>query len=244
VGFNAATASLDEQRDLQFARLKAAFGKSFVVLPRFTAPNALELQTALADTVKIQDNDSLAAATWFQRASRVRDGLSRLDGALRYAESLETGEKLSLRVAQLPYQADDRWIALPMKPGGSLSTSRFSLVIHGASTIDVKLPLTGVLIDEWVEVVPSPKETTGLVFQYDQPDAMAPQAILLAVPPDQDQPWNLWQLQQVLLETLDMSRIRAIDPDTLDEVGHFLPALFLATNVAGDTVSTDFAKLK
>jgi hypothetical protein len=48
----------------------------------------------------------------------------------------------------------------------------------------------------------------------------------------------------VLLETLDLARIRAIDPDTLDEVGHYLPAMFFATNLAGDTVSTDFAKLK
>ena len=101
-----------------------------------------------------------------------------------------------------------------------------------------------VRLDEWVEVMPNPKETTGLVFQYDQPDSAPPQSILLAVPPDPDQPWNLWQLQQVLLETLDLARIRAVDPDTLDEVGHYLPAMHFAANIGGDTVSTDFAKLK
>jgi hypothetical protein len=241
--FNAATATPEETRDQQFARLRATFGKSFVVLPRFTAANALELEKALADSVKIQDNDSLAAATWFQRASRVRDGVSRLDASLRYAESLETGERLSLRVAQLPYQTNDRWVALPLKPGQALSTSRFSLVVQALPTLDVKLPMAGVLIDEWVEVMPNPKETTGIVFQYDQPDATPPQSILLAVPPDPDQPWNLWQLQQVLLETLDLARIRAVDPDTLDEVGHYLPAMHLAANVGGETVSTDFAPL-
>jgi hypothetical protein len=242
--FVAATATPDETRDQQFARLRAVFGKSFVILPRFTAPNALELQSALGDSTKIQDNDSLAAATWFQRASRVRDGLARLDSSLRYAEALETGEKLSLRVAQLPYQANDRWIALPLKSGVPLSTSRFSLIVQSLPTLDVKLPIVGLLIDEWVEVMPNPTETTGISFQYDQPDAMAPQSILLAVPPDPDTPWNLWQLQQVLLETLDLARIRAIDPDTLDEVGHYLPAMNFAVNLAGDTVSTDFAKLK
>jgi hypothetical protein len=242
--FNALTASVDEQRDQQFARLRATFGKSFVVLPRFTAANALELEKALADSARIQDNDALAAATWFQRASRVRDGVSRLDASLRYAESLETGERLSLRIAQLPYQPGDRWVALPLKPGRPLSSSRFSLVVHALPTLDVKLPMTGLLIDEWVEIMPNPKETTALVFQYDQPDAAPPQAILLAVPPDPDQPWNLWQLQQVLLETLDMARIRAVDPEALDEVGHYLPAMHFALNVAGDTVSTDFSKLK
>jgi len=243
-GFNAAAATVDDQCDQQFARLRGAFGKSFVVLPRFTAPNGLELEKALADSPKIQDNDALAAATWFQRASRVRDGVSRLDASLRYAESLETGERLSLRVAQLPYQPADRWVALPLKPGRPLSNSRFSLIVQAPPTVDVKLPMTGLLIDEWVEVMPNPKETTGLVFQYDQPDATPPQSILLAVPPDPDQPWNLWQLQQVLLETLDLARIRAVDPDTLDEVGHYLPAMHFAVNLAGDTVSTDFARLK
>lgn len=243
-GFNPATATANDQRDQQFARLRATFGKSFVVLPRFTAANALELEKALADSPKIQDNDTLAAATWFQRASRVRDGVSRLDASLRYAEALETGERLNLRVTQLPYQPGDRWVALPLKPGQPLSTSRFSLVVQALPTVDVKLPMTGLLIDEWVEVMPNPKETTGLVFQYDQPDAAPPQSILLAVPPDPDQPWNLWQLQQVLLETLDLARIRAVDPDTLDEVGHYLPAMHFAVNLAGDTVSTDFSKLK
>jgi len=100
------------------------------------------------------------------------------------------------------------------------------------------------LIDEWVEVVPNARQTTGVVFQYDQPDAAPPQCILLAVPPDLDQPWNLWSLQQVVLETLDLARIRAVDLDALDKVGHYLPALYFAVNSAGDTVSTDFLNMK
>jgi hypothetical protein len=95
-----------------------------------------------------------------------------------------------------------------------------------------------------VETVPHVSEATGVVFQYDQPDAAPPQCILLAVPPDLDQPWNLWSLQQVLLETLDLARVRAVDMDALDEVGHYLPALYFAVNNAGQTVSTDFATLK
>ncbi len=174
----------------------------------------------------------------------MRDGVARLDAALRYAEALDTGERLNLSVAQLPFGANDRWVGLPLQPGRPLSTARFSIVVQSAANLDVKQPLAGLLIDEWVEAVPSASETTGVVFQYDQPDASPPQCILLAVPPDLDQPWNLWSLQQVLLETLDLARIRAVDTDALDEVGHYLPALYFAVNNAGQTVSTDFAKLK
>ena len=116
--------------------------------------------------------------------------------------------------------------------------------MQSAAPVDVRQPLAGLLIDEWVEVVPSATETTGIAFQYDQPNAAPPQTILIAVPPEVDSPWTVWSLQQVLLETLDLARIRAVDPDALDEVGHYLPALYFACNTAGDTVSTDFTTIK
>jgi hypothetical protein len=88
------------------------------------------------------------------------------------------------------------------------------------------------------------KETTGITFQYDQPDATAPQAILLVTPPDPTgQPvWNAEAFQKVLLETMDLVRLRAVGPEALGEFGHYLPALYFALNLEGDTVSTDFLK--
>ena len=104
----------------------------------------------------------------------------------------------------------------------------------------MRQPLAGLLIDEWVEVVPSATETTGIALQYDQPNAAPPQTILIAVPPEVGVPWTIWSLQQVLLETLDLARIRAVDPDALDEVGHYLPAMYFALQHGRRTVSTDF----
>jgi hypothetical protein len=233
----------DEVRKHHLARFRVTFGDSFVVLPRFTVGNATELEKALADSVKIQGNDALEVVTWFQRASRVREGVARLNASTQYSEALETGEQLNLRIAQLPYSENDRWVGLPLQPGKGLSPARFSLIVHSMGALDVNQPLTGLLIDEWVEIVPNTTETTGLVFQYDQPNAAPPQCILLAVPPDLGQPWNLWSLQQVLLETLDLARLRAVDPEALDEVGHYLPALYFAFNSAGDTASTGFSEL-
>ena len=95
------------------------------------------------------------------------------------------------------------------------------------------------LVDEWTELVPSREETTGIAFQYDPPDASAPQAILLAVPPVVGEPWTVGGLNRVLLETLDLARIRAVDPALLGDVAHFLPATYLAFNAHGDAVSSD-----
>ncbi|MFN8473511.1 MAG: hypothetical protein U0822_15075 [Anaerolineae bacterium] len=238
------TATADSRRDLALARLRVVFGKQFVVLPRFAAPNAAEFQKALADSAKVQDGDSFASITWFQRAARVRDGVARLNDALSYAEALNSGERLNLTIAQLPYDANDRWVGLPLKPGGSLPGGKLSIAVQSAAPVDVTQPLVGLLIDEWVEVVPSAAETTAISFQYDQPNAAPPQVILVAVPPELEAPWTVWSLQQVLLETLDLARLRAVDPDALDEIGHYLPALYFAVNTAGHTVSTDFSVIR
>jgi hypothetical protein len=242
--FNSATVTVDERRDHALARMRIVFSKAFVVLSRFTPANGAELEQALADSAKVQGGDPIVSTTWFQRMARVREGVARLHAALNYSEALKTGEKLRLTIAQLPYDADDRWVGLPLQAGKSLPGGKLSLAVQSAAPVDVRRPLAGLLVDEWVEVVPSAIETTGISFQYDQPNAAPPQTILVAVPPQVDLPWTVWSLQQVLLETLDLARIRAVDPDALDEVGHYLPALYFACNTAGHTVSTDFTTIK
>ena len=51
-GFDAGSATTEQRRDYALARLRIVFGKAFVVLPRFTAANADELEKALADSAK------------------------------------------------------------------------------------------------------------------------------------------------------------------------------------------------
>jgi len=123
--------------------------------------------------------------------------------------------------------------------------------------LNLAQPLAGVLIDEWVEVVPSARETTAIAFQHDAPDQRAPQVMLLAVPSSRGEPWTADGLHRLLLETLAMAQGRAIDAEGLDtavlnsipgaqavgEIAHFLPALHFAVNVDGDAVSPDFKAL-
>ncbi|MDR4473121.1 MAG: hypothetical protein MRJ92_10930 [Nitrospira sp.] len=44
-----------------------------------------------------------------------------------------------------------------------------------------------------METVPSPRETTGVTFHYDQPNNSPSQALLLAVPADWRTTWDLTQ---------------------------------------------------
>lgn len=72
---------------------------------------------------------------------------------------------------------------------------------------------------------PPESELTGVTFHYDRPDAKAPQTILIAVPPDTDRGWTANGLLQVLLETLELAKLRAIDPDDMALMRALLPAI-------------------
>jgi hypothetical protein len=227
-------------------RLRHLFGNNFVALPRFRPPNATEMQRALAASTAVQDGDPLAVVTFHQRMARVREGVARLDDTLQYAEALGNGDALTLQVAQLPQRDGDRWVGLPAKAGTPIPPGRLSLIVHMPEAIDFTLPIAGLLIDEWVEVVPNPTETTGVVFQYNQPDSVAPQAILVVAHPNPvfQAFWTVQWLEQVLREVVSLVHMRAVTPDLLDETSHYLPAAYFAFNAEDHTVSTDFFKVK
>jgi hypothetical protein len=201
----------------------------------------------------LQGGDPTAVYPWFARAQRVRDGVSRLGASLQSAEAVGTGERLRLAVGQLPHRDAARWVGLPYEAPHVYPAGALSLVLQAADKLNPALAMAGLMIDEWVEIVPATHETTAITFQYNPPDAAAPQAILLAVPPVPDQPWTAWTLHRLLLETLDLARLRAVDAQALDtaalnplpgaeavgELAHYLPALCVALNTAGDAPSVD-----
>ena len=151
------------------------------------------------------------------------------------------GARLNLSVAQLPFQNGERWVGLPPAAGAVIPPSKLSLVIHTIGTINPTLFTTGLLVDEWVEVVPNTRETTALAFQFDMPDACAPQSVLIAVPPVPGQDWTAETLRRVLMETLDLAKLRAVDTESLGAAAQHLPGLYFAFNTEDHAVSTDFA---
>ena len=56
-------------------------------------------------------------------------------------------------------------------------------------------------------------------------------------------PWTGMDLARVLTETLDLAKLRAVDAESLGELGQYMPALYFGFNAADDAVSTDFGPL-
>ncbi|MES1265801.1 MAG: hypothetical protein ABUU24_09170, partial [Variovorax sp.] len=226
-------------------RMQAVFGASFVVLPRFTvdAGAAGELRKALAASTALQGGDATASASWFLKAARVRDPLARLSTCLHYAEAMTGKERLKLTVAQLPYVAGERWVGLPAAKGKGILPGKMSLVVQSSAALNPRAALGGVVIDEWTESVPSRRETTAITFQFNPPDSCAPQSLLLAIPPDPGRDWTIGSVHRVLMETLDLAKLRAVDAQALTETSQYLPALYLAYNAKDDVASTDMGPL-
>ena len=225
--------------------MKALFGASFVVLPRFSVgvDAAAELRKALAASTDLQGGDPLASASWFLKVARVRDPLARLSTCLHYAEAMTGKERLKLTVAQLPFAADERWVGLPAAKGKQVLPGKMSLVVQSSTALDPREALAGLIVDEWTESVPERRETTAITFQFNPPDSCAPQSLLLAIPPDPDQDWTIGSVHRVLMETLDLAKLRAVDSQALTEASQYLPALYLAFNAQDDVASTNLGAL-
>jgi hypothetical protein len=227
-------------------RLRAVFGQAFKVLPLERPPNMAELGNSLRRSDELQGGDPLQALSWLQGVARVRAGAARLDAALMYAAALERPPALELKVAQLPFAAGERWIALPPAAGKALPRGKVSLVVHLPRPFQAGAPLAGLVIDEWVESVPANEVTTGIAFNYDAPGARPPQSVLLAVAPAGAARWDVETLEKTLLETLELAHLRAVDPQALGSevlLQRALPALYVSVNLAGEALSTDFGRL-
>lgn len=244
--FDRARALPEEQRDHDLARARILLGADFLVLPKILPANAPQLAEAFGASLSLQGNDPLAAATWLQRVAHVRQGAMRLDAALLYAETMGDGTRLRLQVGQLPFGQQERWVALPTGPDRSIPRGRLSLVaqVPDGPPLRFDQPITGLLIDEWVEVVPSGQETTGIAFHYDGPNSAPPQALLLAVSADQREVWDLNSLEAVVQETTDLMRLRAISVDSRAETIWFDDELPTGASPFGEGESWTWVRTK
>jgi hypothetical protein len=222
-------------------------GAELPFAPLFEVPAQAELANAIAHsgTAAFIDADPVVRKTALQdferTALRVRPPLDAWRRLEIVASSLGR-DRAQRALAQLPYYAGARWVALPFaseadRPG----PGRISILFYQADTPAVGQPWAGLLLDHWSEIIPFPDEQTGVAFHYDDPGAEAPQTVLLAVPPVAEaESWSLSWLTETLKETLEMARIRAVDGELLGLLSQLLPAICLADSTDEVTVRSNF----
>jgi hypothetical protein len=106
------------------------------------------------------------------------------------------------------------------------------IIAYGPAATDAG-PVGVALLDAWAETVPSSQHATWAAFGYDSPRARPPQAVLLAVPPDESRPLDAGQLPGIVLATRQLARARMVQPDQLGTWTLGVPSsLLLATGPA------------
>lgn len=240
-----------EERTARYrAAAQAVFGPAFNLIPTFELKDPVEVQAAAsfrdaAPAVRLtrhhRDNP-LIVEEWLQGAARVQPNLSRFELITLLGEGFGN-PRMQSKPIQLPFRQADHWVAVEY-PADFLAEGEFlsMLQVLPAPTFRADGIQSGLLVDEWVETIPSKAETTGITFHFNQPNSEPPQALLLAVTPEVTGKWTWDKLVGILQDTFQRAQLRAVEPEAIGDTayGHLLPAIL--TPVASHpfaTIATD-----
>lgn len=221
-------------------------GENFNLLPKFTYYNEIDLATAAGDRLKLLahaagvppgSTPDEVVEEWLQGLARIRAPLHRWEVVRTLADVL-SDVVLKLEPVQVPYRANDSWLAVefpkidpnnndPSDPEKKFGISRdtLSIVAHGGGAFQLGTRQSGVLLDDWTEEIPTAKETTGIAFRFNQPNAAPPQSLLLVVTPQETGSWDWSDLMGTLSDTLRRAKRRAVEPEQLEKLGSTWNAL-------------------
>lgn len=217
---------------------KKILGKSFVVLPHFKMRNAADLQAQHnlpASKGLLREAGEFAMEEWSQGVARVRSRLAILETIEMWAENFGIAFP-GKKPFQFPFTAaedgtaTDHWTGIAFPEGYAPGEDKLSIVLMNAGVAlnaAAGANVCGLLLDEWVEIIPNTVETTGITFNYDQPNAKPPNTLLLAVTPQQTGSWSWDDLVKTLNDTLELAKNRAVEPGHLEDTvfGQILPGL-------------------
>jgi hypothetical protein len=248
---DAAAATEGKKRvDLLLEAAKQLFHDDFKMVPSFGMPsdkadewaNAYSIKDQLLDYQMNTEKVDFPVDEWMYGLARVREKMYHWENVTILAEAFGSAEP-ALHPLQLPYIAADSWLGLSYPSTYVIESDRLLYTAHYTVPFDKTKQQCGLLLDEWTEVIPSREETIGVAFHYDRPNSEPPQVMLLAMPADFKGAWQWQDLVNVLHETLDMAKKRAIEPEHIDSTSYarFLPAVVSSMTVYPLTPSLNFS---
>jgi hypothetical protein len=229
---------------------KALLGEDFRMFPSFSlrTDHGHEWANAWTDRAALLTHAQTLTAfpvdDWLYGVARVRERMRHYENVLMLCGAFGTSAP-ELTPLQFPYASppDYHWMAVELPEGVEPLADVLLYTAHDTSEFNEAARQCGALIDEWTEVIPMANETVGLAFHYDRPNCEAPQAWLLVTPASVSGAWRWADLVDALHDTLDLARLRAIEPAFLDPTVYapFLPATVSATASREVTITANFA---
>jgi hypothetical protein len=236
------------------AAAKALLGPEFRIYPEFTispaqvdelsnAINAFtsgELTKYLVETAGVP----LPVDEWLYGVARVRRNMRTWEQLLMLTGAFGVGEP-ALIPAQLPFEAGAPWLALQYPSTYSVQSDRLLYTAYYSLPFNKGIRQCGILLDEWTEVIPGTDRTTGITFNFDRPNNEPPQSFLLVTPASfsETRTWQWGDVVGALNETLDLAKVRAVEPVHVDATTYarYLPATVMAVTLYGISITTALA---
>jgi len=230
--------------------VRAMLGNDAVYVPEFrvSAAQGIEWSSAMSWsrtgnlTSHLAATRSFPADDWLLGVARVREKVRDFEQARLLATSFGRAEP-DVWPVQLPHRSEP-WFGLEWPDTVTLTGARLLYTAHYPSAFDASVAHAGLLLDEWVEVVPGDSTTTGVVFNHDSPDSEPPQAMLLVVPPNPEAAWAWEDIVRAVRDTFALARLRAVEPDRVADTRYaaFLPATVSEATVRGLGISANFSR--
>jgi len=176
---------------------------------------------------------------WLYGLARVQNKVADIETIRLLADDDNSYPLKDIRPVQFPYipassspvVEEDYWYGLSYPSTYTPSSDKLSVAIFNYGQLSSVITSTspgytsyniycGLMLEEWNELIPFNEETTGIAFNHDQPRAKPPQNLLLAVNPQVMQTtdtgvktWRMEDLLYTMLDTMDMAKIRMVEPD-------------------------------
>ncbi|MFT4094005.1 MAG: hypothetical protein QM640_10220 [Niabella sp.] len=250
--------NITNKLNLYTAAAKTVLGDDFVPLPQFKYSNPDILDKTFSDEKQLlsyiqkvnNNSDAVNKESWLQSVSRIRKAVAGLE-TVRIMSEAATGSEIIFKMAQVPFRPDDSWLGFefPQEYNGSpfnIMEDTIALSINGAAATKTASSQSAIIIDEWTEKIPIDEEVTGVAYHYNQPNACAPQSVIVAIEPTGSGKWDWDVLQGVLSDTLRRAKSRAVEPDHIIEhtaLSVLLPMTVASFDVNEANVSLDYLLL-
>jgi hypothetical protein len=177
-----------------------------------------------------------AVEDWLRDVARVRPAVDALRRALVAGRVLGGGLDGAFAVTQSPFADAARWAALaPAQPDPrdppdpDRPPVSATIVLHHDGDPSAEPGTAGLVVDAFAEAVPrataagTPQEVAAVAFHHDRPGARAPQALLLAVPPDPVRGWRAEDVHGVVDDVFKLAQIRTLDLRDVPELATIFP---------------------
>ena len=180
------------------------------------------------------------AGDWVDNAATVRTPAARLTAALQGCEALggTQVESQRWRIIETATGASQWTAVLPADELHALGpVSAVVARLADATSLAAGAAITGLVADEWSEIVPQKTAATSVAYQAEAPSSRAGQAVLLGVAPDTRAGWDTESVVDVVLEALDLAQLRTVDTETGAWLGRMLPAVVLPDGDTTDIIA-------